>query len=139
MQEEILEYQDKIYDLYNDYSSHGHGGKYYGLDVIYDTTTQNGTFYNKAHVQTFEKDNSRAEFLLSYDTVVACVERQFGPNNCCAQEQYTVGGKYSVTTGRHVKEFLMQNGLDEDTANKIKHGGVYPETKTKEIELEEER
>lgn len=65
------------------------------LQPIYDTKD---SFYKKAKIYSY----NNYIYLISYDTIVAYIE-----NN----EFASVLGYYSLTTGRHVNEFLKQNGF----------------------------
>lgn len=65
------------------------------------------SFYGKAKVFEIEND----VFLMSYDTIVAFFNR----------DVRTVGvvDTYSVTTLRHIKEFLKQNGFKAENKKQI--------------------
>ena len=65
------------------------------LQPIYDTRD---SFYKKASIYTY----NNFIYLVSYDTIVAYIE-----NN----EFATILGYYSLTTSRHINEFLKQNGF----------------------------
>jgi len=75
----------------------------YELHPRYDTRA---SFYGKARIEINEDGTKR---LWSYDTHVASIK----------------GGKpmvfdtYSVTTLRHIKEFLKQNGFKADNSKQI--------------------
>lgn len=56
-------------------------------------------FYKKASIIKYNGNL----YLQSYDTIVAKIE-----NN-----KAIVNGWYSQTTGRHINEFLLQNGFDK--------------------------
>lgn len=66
------------------------------LEVIFDN--KNLDFYKGAKVIEFEK----ALYLQSYETIVAKIENG----------NVTVYGWYSITTARHINEFLQQNGFN---------------------------
>jgi len=76
--------------------------KVYELSAQYDSRK---SFYGKA--QVIEEDGKI--WLQSYDTRVACIE-----NN----EPY-INGTYSVTTLRHIKEFLLQHGFKAESKQQI--------------------
>ena len=63
------------------------------------------SFYNKAKIKT--EDNKL--ILISYKTEVCIIE-----NN-----KPFIKGFYSVTTLRHIKEFLKQNGFKAENKNQI--------------------
>ena len=77
---------------------------YYELSPRYDARK---SFYGKAHVDT--GDNNDKNRLWSYDTLVA--EMKDG--------KPVVYGTYSVTTLRHIKDWLKQNGFKAETAKQI--------------------
>lgn len=66
------------------------------------------SFYGKAHVITLENE----EILISYETPVAKII--YEPNK---EPQALIFGKWSMTTTRHIKEFLRQNRIDYDSTN----------------------
>lgn len=68
--------------------------KYY-LEAIYDSRKD---FYKKATV--IENDDGKIE-LKSYDTIVAYIK----------DGKAYVNGWYSMTTARHINEFLLQHGF----------------------------
>lgn len=63
------------------------------------------SFYGKAQVET---DNGTIK-LWSYSTMVAYIDSK-GAH---------VNGTYSMTTLRHIKEFLLQNGYKADSKKQI--------------------
>lgn len=65
------------------------------------------SFYGKAKVIEIEND----VFLMSYDTIVAFFNRD--------TKVAKVIGTYSVTTLRHIKEFLKQSGFKAETKKQI--------------------
>ena len=74
----------------------------YNLSANYDSRK---SFYGKAEV-LIEGDKV---MLRSYSTIVACIEG----------DKAEVYGWYSNTTGRHIKEFLLQNGFEAKNKNQI--------------------
>ena len=74
----------------------------YKLRTIYDIRK---SFYDKASVRT--EDNKT--ILTSYSTDVAYIENDIA----------FVKGSYSMTTLRHIKEFLRQNGYKAETKQQI--------------------
>lgn len=75
----------------------------YELVANYDSRK---SFYGKARVQQTSDNNL---FLNSYSTHVASIKNG-------KPEVYDT---YSVTTLRHIKEFLKQNGFKAETASQI--------------------
>lgn len=71
------------------------------------------SFYKKAHVIT---DNNNNKYLKSYDTIVAAIKNDI-------PEVY---GTYSMTTRRHINEFLRQYGHDSKSKNELME--AYPAT-----------
>jgi hypothetical protein len=63
------------------------------------------SFYGKAYV--YDKDGKK--ILRSYSTDVAYIENG----------KAVVRGTYSVTTLRHIKEFLQQNGFKAENSKQI--------------------
>jgi len=68
------------------------------LEPIYDGAK---SFYGKANVFTSYDNGNVVMELISYTTLVAKIE----------DGRAYVKGSYSRTTTRHIKEFLLQNGL----------------------------
>ena len=66
-------------------------------------------FYGKARVKVYDNGD---EDLVSYNTVVA--EKRNGNIN--------VKGWYSMTTGRHINEYLQQSGFLPMTKKQIENG-----------------
>lgn len=79
----------------------------YELEARYDSRA---SFYGKAHVLIDENGDL---LLRSYNTIVAGIFN--GKNGRFAE----VGGWYSATTGRHIKEFLKQNGFRAESKAQI--------------------
>lgn len=80
--------------------------KKYDLKSRFDSRK---SFYNKAVVEQDIENN--ADLLYSYDTLVAKVER--------GKVFLFPSWDYSLTTLRHVKEFLKQQGFVADTKKQI--------------------
>ena len=76
--------------------------KTYELNASYDSRQ---SFYGKAKV--IEEGNKQT--LISYNTEVATIENG----------KVKVNGTYSITTLRHIKEFLLQNGFKADSKKEI--------------------
>lgn len=74
------------------------------LQTIYDSRK---SFYKKAFVH--ESDNVKT--LYSYETKVARIKN----------DKATVFGTYSMTTLRHIKEFLLQNGFKAENKKQIEN------------------
>lgn len=71
------------------------------LECIYD---KRDSFYGKAQVGTFTfKNGIKIKYLKSFDTIVAAF---WG-------SQLRIYGYYSQTTGRHIREFARQNGIND--------------------------
>ena len=75
----------------------------YELKAVYDSRAK--SFYKKANVV---EDNGK-KTLISYTTRVAEI----------INGAAVVYGTYSVTTLRHIKEFLLQNGFTADSKAQI--------------------
>lgn len=69
------------------------------------------SFYGKAIISNDEDTT----YLTSYSTVVAKIVGRVGYPSAKA----IVNGTYSVTTLRHIKEFLKQNGFKAETSKQI--------------------
>lgn len=65
------------------------------------------SFYGKAHVMIDDEGN---KYLRSYDTIVAEIHHGEPP---------IVYGWFSDTTGRHIKEFLKQEGYKAENKRQI--------------------
>lgn len=79
--------------------------KEYYLMAKYDARD---SFYNKARVEEDDNGNSK---LYSYNTHVATVKDGVA----------IVHGTFSMTTGRHIKEFLKQQGFRADDRKQIEN------------------
>ena len=80
--------------------------KKYNLETIYSTQK---SFYGKAIVTELENGY---KILTSYNTNVCELDQ----NNNIVEIRY-----YSQTTGRHVNEFLQQNGYKKMTKKEIEN------------------
>ena len=78
----------------------------YNLETIY--TTQK-SFYGKAKVRELRNGS---KVLYSYDTLVCGIDE----NNNIGFMEY-----HSQTTGRHINEFLQQNGHNKMTKKEIEN------------------
>ena len=75
----------------------------YKLQPQYDNAK---SFYGKANVYRNDKGSI---FLMSYETIVAeIIDEEISPTG---KRQINVFGWYSMTTARHINEFLQQNGF----------------------------
>lgn len=80
------------------------------MSKIYELTPLNSTqksFYGKAIVKEY---SNGAKLLYSYDTFVCGLR----PNNEISHIEY-----HSLTTGKHINEFLIQNGIAKMTKKEI--------------------
>lgn len=95
----------------------------YYLGCRYDSRQ---SFYGKARVEEF---SDGSEILWSYSTAVACITWENGVRKA------HVRGQYSMTTTRHVKEYLKQNGFKVDTMKQVlkDYGDDLDETGTEEF------
>lgn len=86
------------------------------LRTLYDSKK---SFYGNAHVQ---EDGSGLKKLRSYQTIVAEIKNG----------RAYVKGLYSKTTGRHIREFLLQNGFEAGPWTQIKkdYSDPLPEEET---------
>lgn len=80
--------------------------KTYNLEPMYSTQK---SFYGKARVKEY---SNGAKLLYSYDTLVCCLR----PNKEITYIQY-----HSLTTGKHINEFLSQNGIAKMTKKEIEN------------------
>ena len=77
----------------------------YKLQPQYDNAK---SFYGKANVYRNDKGSI---FLMSYETIVAeIIDEAISPTG---KRQINVFGWYSMTTARHINEFLQQNGFNK--------------------------
>lgn len=75
----------------------------YSLDCRYDSRA---SFYNKARVDEYEDGT---QILTSYSTAVAVIQNG----------NAFINGFYSMTTTRHIREFLRQNGFKAESKNQM--------------------
>lgn len=86
----------------------------YKLQPQYDNAK---SFYGKANVYRNDKGSL---FLMSYETIVAeIVDEAVSPTG---QRQAHIFGWYSMTTARHINEFLRQNGFDKMSKKEMEGG-----------------
>lgn len=75
------------------------------------------SFYHKANIYRNDKGSI---FLMSYETIVAeIVDEAVSPTG---QRQANVFGWYSMTTSRHINEFLQQNGFNKMSKKEMEGG-----------------
>ena len=72
------------------------------------------SFYKKAKVY---RDNNGTLFLKSYDTIVAEIKDQIVEPD--ESKQVKVNGWYSMTTARHINDFLYQHGFKTMTKKEM--------------------
>lgn len=89
------------------YSEILNNGEKEELQARYDSRQ---SFYKKAHVITYKN----IQFLLSYNTIVAAIKGDLA----------YIWGYYSNTTGRHINEFLYQNGFDKMSKKEIENSDI---------------
>lgn len=77
----------------------------YELKPQYDNAK---SFYGKANVYRNDKGSI---FLMSYETIVA--EIKDAAITDTGEKQVIIHGWYSMTTARHINEFLQQNGFNK--------------------------
>lgn len=75
------------------------------------------SFYHKANVYRNDKGSI---FLMSYETIVAEIQDQITTDT--GKKQAIVYGWYSMTTSRHINEFLQQNGFNKMSKKEMKEG-----------------
>ena len=86
----------------------------YELKPQYDSAK---SFYHKANVYRNDKGSI---FLMSYETIVA--EIKDATITETGNQQAIVYGWYSMTTSRHINEFLQQYGFDKMSKKEMKEG-----------------
>lgn len=86
----------------------------YKLQPQYDNAK---SFYGKANVYRNDKGSI---FLMSYETIVA--EIKDATITETGNQQAIVYGWYSMTTSRHINEFLRQNGFVTLNKKEMKGG-----------------
>lgn len=97
------------------------------LQALHDSRK---SFYRKAKVYSC----GRYRVLVSYSTVVAFISYQ--NDSCYDLDMVAIRGTYSVTTLRHIKEFLLQNNVNGpyDKQSLLKQYRVTEENFWREIE-----
>ena len=75
------------------------------------------SFYHKANVYRNDKGSI---FLMSYETIVAEIKDAIVTDT--GEKQVIVHGWYSMTTARHINEFLQQNGFNKMSKKEMKEG-----------------
>lgn len=90
------------------------------LEYLYELKPQFDSaksFYHKANIY---RNNKGSIFLMSYETIVAeIVDEAVSPTG---QRQAIVYGWYSMTTSRHINEFLQQNGFNKMNKKEMEEG-----------------
>lgn len=86
----------------------------YKLQPQYDNAK---SFYGKANVYRNDKGSI---FLMSYETIVAEIKDQITTDT--GEKQAIVYDWYSVTTARHINEFLQQNGFNKMSKKEMEEG-----------------
>ena len=90
------------------------------LEYLYELKPQFDSaksFYHKANIYRNDKGSI---FLMSYETIVA--EIQDATITDTGEKQAIVYGWYSMTTSRHINEFLQQNGFNKMSKKEMKEG-----------------
>ena len=87
------------------------------LQPRYDTAK---SFYHKAKVY---RDNKGSIYLQSYNTIVTEIKDPAITGT--KKSQVIIKGWYSVTTARHINEFLMQNGFRKLSKKQMEGGYIY--------------
>lgn len=75
------------------------------------------SFYHKANVYRNDKGSI---FLMSYETIVAEIKDATVTDT--GEKQVIVHGWYSMTTARHINEFLQQNGFNKMSKKEMERG-----------------
>ena len=86
----------------------------YKLQPQYDNAK---SFYGKANVYRNDKGSI---FLMSYETIVAEIKDATVTDT--GEKQAIVYGWYSMTTSRHINEFLRQNGFEKMSKKEMEGG-----------------
>ena len=86
----------------------------YKLQPQYDNAK---SFYGKANVYRNDKGSI---FLMSYETIVAEIKDATVTDT--GEKQAIVYDWYSVTTARHINEFLQQNGFNKMSKKEMEEG-----------------
>lgn len=90
------------------------------LEYLYELKPQFDSaksFYHKANIYRNDKGSI---FLMSYETIVAEIQDATITNT--GEKQAIVYGWYSVTTARHINEFLQQNGFKKMSKKRMEGG-----------------
>ena len=90
------------------------------LEYLYELKPQFDnakSFYRKANIY---RNNKGSIFLMSYETIVA--EIKDATITETGNQQAIVYGWYSMTTSRHINEFLRQNGFVTLNKKEMKGG-----------------
>lgn len=80
--------------------------KNYEMEILEPRYDSRKSFYRKAYVCKRGKELD----LYSYDTLVAIIDRK---------GTVTIDLSHSITTNRHIKEFLKQNGFVAETKKQM--------------------
>lgn len=75
------------------------------------------SFYRKANIY---RNNKGSIFLMSYETIVAEIKDATVTDT--GEKQAIVHGWYSMTTARHINEFLQQYGFDKMSKKEMEEG-----------------
>ena len=86
----------------------------YELKPQYDSAK---SFYHKANVYRNDKGSI---FLMSYETIVAEIKDEITTDT--GEKQAIVYGWYSMTTSRHINEFLQQYGFSKMNKKEMERG-----------------
>ena len=86
----------------------------YELKPQYDSAK---SFYHKANIYRNDKGSI---FLMSYSTIVAEIKDQITTDT--GKRRAIVYGWYSMTTARHINEFLQQNGFNKMNKKEMEGG-----------------
>lgn len=86
----------------------------YELKPQYDSAK---SFYHKANIYRNDKGSI---FLMSYETIVAEIKDATVTDT--GKKQAIVYGWYSMTTSRHINEFLQQNGFNKMSKKEMEGG-----------------
>lgn len=90
------------------------------LEYLYELKPQfegAKSFYHKANIYRNDKGSI---FLMSYETIVA--EIKDATISDTGEKQAIVYGWYSMTTARHINEFLRQNGFNKMSKKEMERG-----------------
>lgn len=90
------------------------------LEYLYELKPQFDSaksFYHKANIYRNDKGSI---FLMSYETIVAEIKDAIVTDT--GEKQAIVYGWYSVTTARHINEFLQQYGFNKMSKERMERG-----------------